>query len=78
MTDKENRVRQCGLQVKIAETKVREAQNALEHGYAKAKADMEREYYKLKMDVERAQLELKREESYHETAKAELARGFDA
>lgn len=76
MTDKENRVKQCECMVRAAELKVREAKNALEHGYAQAKAEMEQKYEKLKCEAERAMVELTREQAWLETAKAELARGY--
>lgn len=76
MTDKENRVKQYECAVRAAEIKVRETKNALEHGYAQAKAEMEQKYEKLKCDVERASIELAREKAWLENAKADLARGY--
>jgi hypothetical protein len=76
MTEKENRVAQSEAAVRTAQVKVRETKSALEHGYAKAKADFEREYERLKCDAERATIELDREQAWLETAKAELARGY--
>lgn len=78
MTDKENRVKQCELQVRTAKTRVAEARSALEHGYVRAKADFEREYSRLKCELERATIDVEREEGFLAAAKAELARGFEA
>lgn len=78
MTDKENRVKQCELNLRMSEIKFREAKSALDHGYAKAKAELEKEYDKLKLDLEKAEVEMERDKAYLETANADLARGFDS
>lgn len=85
MTDKELKVEHCKLDVRAAESKLREAQHNLDEGYRKAqaqleqaKADMEREYSRLKEEAERAKIHLEREKAYLLAAEAELARGYQA
>ncbi len=85
MTDKELKVERCQLDVRTAESKLREAQRNLDEGYRKgqaqlehAKADTEREYSKLKEELERAKIHLEMEKAYQQAAEAELARGYEA
>jgi hypothetical protein len=78
MTEKEQRVRRCELAVRSQESKVREAQCNLQHGYARLQADLEREYAKLKFELERETIRLEQEKSLLELALSELARGYDA
>ena len=78
MNGKELRLKHCELDVRVQETKVRDAKIELDEGYNKLKADFEKEYSKLKNSYEREVLRLDREKAYVEFAKDELARGFDA
>lgn len=76
MNEKEKIVKLCEVDVKIAETRVRETKSALDNGYQKLKADMDREYDKLKAEHDRAVLELEREKAHLAHARAELERGY--
>lgn len=64
MTHREVKIARGQCDVRKQESKVREAQHNLEHGYAKAKAEMEREYAKLKAELEREMIELESEKLY--------------
>lgn len=85
MTEKELKVEYSKLDVRTAESKLRESQRNWDEGYRKAqaqleqaKADTEREYGKLKEEVERAKIHLEREKAFLMAAEAELARGYQA
>lgn len=76
MTEKERQVAVSRAEVKIQETRVRDARTALDQGYLKLKAEFDEAYAILKSDLEREQLKLDKEKAYLEEAEAELARGF--
>lgn len=77
ITEKEQRVRSAEIDVKVQESRVREARVACEQGYKKLQAELEKEYDKLKREVERAELGLEWEKSRLELAQADLQRGFE-
>jgi hypothetical protein len=77
MTEKEQRAREAEIDVRLQESKVKQARAALEHGYKKLQAEMEKEYDELKRELEREELRLERERTKLELAQAELARGFE-
>ena len=76
MNEKELKLRHYELDVRVQETKVRDAKIQLDEGYKKLMADFEREYALLKNNYERELLRLERERAYVELAKEELSRGF--
>jgi hypothetical protein len=76
MTEKEQKVREAEIVVRLQKNEVKQARIALEQGYKKLQAEMERDYDKLKRELEREELRLEREKTRLELAKAELARGF--
>lgn len=85
MTEKEYAVERAKLDVRDAESRLREARSNLAEGYKKgasiieqAKADQEREYGKLKEELERAVVALDKERAYLQHMEAELARGFSS
>jgi hypothetical protein len=77
MTEQEHYVRQCEIDVRESEAKVRRAKEALDNGYAKLKAQMEEDYSKLKHEMEAAQIKLEKDRQYLAAAKDKAARGFD-
>lgn len=71
MTSHEAKIERQKVDIRTAESRLREAQKSMEHGYAKGqaelqklKAETERDYGKMKSEVERAQLDLERERIY--------------
>lgn len=85
MTEKEYKVECAKGMVRDAESRLREAQKAMEEGYKKgvdtvdqAKAEHEREYGRLKEEVERAKSRLEQEKSYAKFTEAELVRGYES
>jgi len=85
MNDKELRVERCKLDVKTAESKLREAKRNLEEGYKKsqaqveqAKSDMEKEYGRLKEEVKRAEIQVQLENKYVEAAEEALIKGYES
>lgn len=85
MTEKQFRVEQCKLDIRDAESRLREARKNLEEGHKKglaqveqARADMERDYTRLKEEVDRATTKLALEKAYLARAETELAKGFDS
>lgn len=77
MTDKENKVARYELDLRRAESRVREGKVAMTEGYKKLQAEMERDYAKLKGEYERELLSLEHARVDLELAKSELAQGFD-
>lgn len=77
MTEKQNRVRQTELDLRIAQSKLLDARCNFEHGTAKAKADYEKEYERLKQEMERATIDVERERAWLETARAALETPFE-
>lgn len=84
MTEKENKVRQCELDVQVAENKLLEARQNLDIGIKKAQAELDlanTEFIKagvtLRNELERAKIELERQKAWLAEAKAELERGFE-
>ena len=78
MNEKELKLRHHELDVRVQETKVRDAKLQLDEGYKKLQADFEREYAQLKSNYERELLRLDREKACVDFAKDELARGFES
>ena len=78
MTEKQYKVERNKLDVREAESKLRQAQRNLDEGYKKLVADMECAYSNLKEELERAKIRLDVEKTCLEYAEAELARGFEA
>ena len=78
MNEKELQVRRCECDVRIQETKVRDAKIAMERGYEKLKAEFDRDYEKLKSDYERECITLEREKAWLLNAKELLAKGFES
>ena len=78
MNEKELNVKRCELDVRIQETKVRDAKIALDEGYKKLKAEFDKEYSLLKSAYEREIIYLEREKAYLENARAMLAKGFES
>ena len=76
MNEKELKLRQYELDVRLQETKVRDAKSQLDEGYKILMSNFEKDYTVLKGNYERALLSLEREKACVEFAKAELARGF--
>ena len=85
MTEKQHKVERNKLEVREAESRLRQARRDLDEGYKKAqarveqeKAEMEREYSKLKEELERAKIRVEMEKTSLQYAEAELARGYEA
>lgn len=70
MTQRENRVRQCELDVRVSESKVAEAKSAMDNGYKRLKAEFDAAYDKLKQEYQRASIHLEQEMAHLETAKS--------
>ena len=77
MNQREYNVERSKLDVKQAESKLREAQKDFEYIYKKMQADLDREYNKLKECVERAKLDLDREKTFLKMAESELEKPFE-
>lgn len=85
MTDKELCVSTRKIDVRDAESKLREAQRNLENGLRngrlkiqQAQSDASRDETKLFEEVERSKNFLEKEKAYLIAAEAELERGFEA
>lgn len=74
MTEKECRVERCKLDVRDAESKLREAIAAKEQGMKKALADCAREEARLTEEVTRAKNAVEKEKAYLVLAESELER----
>jgi hypothetical protein len=77
MTEKELNLRRYELDMRIQESRVRDAKTELDRGYEKLHAEFEKEYAKLKSAYERECLNLERERAYVAKAKEDLAAGFE-
>lgn len=84
MNDKESKVKRYEIDVKDAQSRLRECRSNLTQGYLngqaqieQAKAVAERDYSRLKEDVIRAENSLAKEKILLEQAIEELERGFD-
>lgn len=92
MTQLEQRVRQCELDVREKESRLKEARAHFEAIATKGRIDVEMAradlnkaeigtvaaYEKAKQELERAQIDVDREKSCLELAQADLARGFES
>lgn len=76
MTDKENQVRQCEINVQIAQSKLNEARALWERGEEEATAIYEKTMEKLGREMERGHLEVDKEKAWLEKAKADLEKPF--
>jgi len=74
----QNKVAQGRLDVKKAESQLREAIAKMQHGSAKALAEYHQECERLKEDVTRAGLALEKEKEWLRLAEGELEMGFEA
>lgn len=78
MTEKHYRVERSKLDVKDAESKMREAESNYDKGCKKAKFEMDRECIHLKEELERVRVKVGGESAYLKYAESELERGYGA
>lgn len=71
MTEAENNVRQCEMDVQRAESREREAWSAAQNGYEKLRAEMETAYARLKEEHQRTLIDVAKERAYLARAKAQ-------
>jgi hypothetical protein len=71
MTENDYNIKRAELDIREAESKLREARVNLETGERKAKAEYDKEVYHLKQEVERAEILMRREIAYLERRKSE-------
>lgn len=76
MTDKENQVRQCELNVKMAESKLKEARALFSRCEEEAKAIYAQQVAKLTGVLDRALLDVEKEKAWLEKARADLEKPF--
>lgn len=77
MTEKELLVQRYQHDVRLQETRVRDAKIAMEEGYKKLMADFEREYERLKSEYERECITLEKEKLYLKHAQDAMEKGFE-
>jgi len=75
--EKQHWARQAEIDLRIQETRVREAQINLDQGYKKLLAEMEKEYAKLKFELEREKLKLEEARECLKHRKEDAERPFD-
>jgi hypothetical protein len=73
----QNKVAQCRLDVKKAESQLREALAKMQHGSAKALAEYHQECDRLKEEANRVGLVVEKEKEWLRLAEGQLERGFE-
>jgi hypothetical protein len=78
MTDKESLVEARKISVRIAETKVRDAEMEFAEGFKELKARFDIEVNLLRSEVEREKLELQKQIVFLKEAETTLQNGFES
>lgn len=76
MTERENNVKQEQLNVRIAESKLAEAENAMLHGTEKAQSEYKAAAEKLYRETERAKIDVEKAKGWLAKAEADLEKPF--
>jgi hypothetical protein len=77
MTVKEQAVETARLDVLLQESRVCEAERALNEGFKKLKCEFETAVNKLREELEREKIKLDKEKTYLQLAKSDMERGFE-